>query len=237
MIYVFITGDSSGIGKSLREQSIGSGCNTIGFSRRSRPSAKNYKAIEIDLSNLDELKKFKFPEIKNSDKIILVNNAGQVGPIKPLFDQTEDEIYNLFQINTVAPAILCSKFIKTYFQQEKMIINISSGAANNAIQGWSTYCASKSALDMLSKTLIEDLKFKKDLTTKVYSVSPGVIDTNMQKEIRSAKEENFSNLLNFQDLKSNGELVNPDLTASFVLKIILESDTFPEPFINLRDYY
>jgi benzil reductase ((S)-benzoin forming) len=238
MTYFFITGDSSGIGLALKNIACSDPTNFVyGISRRERTSEANFEALTLDLSSQESLAQFQFPELNNADKIVLVNNAGQVGPIKPLFDQNADEIANLFQLNTIAPTVLISKFIQQYENRELLIINISSGAANSPIQGWSTYCSSKAGLDMLTRTLIEDLRFKEKENIQVYSVSPGVIDTSMQETIRTSSSENFQLLDQFQSLKNNNELVSPKTTASFIYKIHSQPELFESSFINLREYY
>lgn len=238
MIHIFLTGDSSGIGQSLKEIILNQ-ANTFlyGLSRRADGKSGNYKGIKIDLSSTEQLKNFEFPDIEEADQIVLINNAGQVGPIKPLFEQNEEEIESLFTINTTAPTVLISKFIQAYPDKELIIINISSGAAKSPIQAWSTYCASKSALEMITLTLMEDLQFRNKKNVKVYSVSPGVIDTAMQGVIRSSKPENFSMYSRFKGLKDEEELIDPSITAGLIYKIISEPEYYSDNFINLREYY
>ena len=238
MNYFFLTGDSSGIGLALKQAILKDVNNFVfGLSRRASGNSKNYRSVKIDLSSKDELDRFDFPNLDEAERIVLINNAGQIGPIKPLFEQTSDQIEDVFQVNILAPTILISKLLQTYQDKEILIINISSGAAANPIQAWSTYCASKAALDMLTRTLIEDLEFRKKSNVKVYSVSPGVIDTKMQEEIRSSEEENFSMHSRFSNLKSNNELIAPEVTASLIYKIFSEPSFYDTSFISLRAFY
>lgn len=238
MIYFFITGDSSGIGAALRSIVQEKEDHFVyGISRRARKPANNYTPLSLDLSKIDELSAFQFPDLEDADEIVLVNNAGQIGPIKPLFEQSSSAIESVFQVNTIAPAILISKLIQKYPKHKRTIINISSGAANNPIQAWSTYCASKAALDMLSKTLEADLDFRGIDNVQVYSVSPGVIDTAMQEEIRSSGKSDFEFHQKFEQLKNNGDLIKPEITAELIYRIIEKPSFYTSNSINLRDYY
>ena len=238
MNYFFLTGDSSGIGSALAQIILQDESNILfGLSRRSREEKERFHPLQLDLIDQAQVDKFHFPDIKDADKIILVNNAGMLGPVKPLFEQNNKEIEQVYNLNTIAVAKLIAKFIQKYEDEELLIINISSGAANNAIQGWSTYCSSKSALDMLTSVLIEDLKFRNINNVQVYSVSPGVIDTPMQGAIRNSEKENFALHGQFFDLKTNNELVNPKTASELIYKIFSEPQFFGDRFINLRNHY
>jgi NAD(P)-dependent dehydrogenase (short-subunit alcohol dehydrogenase family) len=59
------------------------------------------------------------------------------------------------------------------------IILVSSLAAVDPIQGWASYCLSKAALNMLSSLLALEYP-----NIRTLSVDPGVMDTNMQAQIR-----------------------------------------------------
>ena len=112
--------------------------------------------------------------------------------------------------------MLCKHFIQTYPTEKKLILNISSGAANKAIASWSTYCATKSALDSLTAVINEE----KHQNLKILSISPGVVDTNMQEEIRNANPKNFPLHQNFVDYYNHNELISPKLAAHKLLKIM-----------------
>ena len=112
--------------------------------------------------------------------------------------------------------------IKQFYDSEKLIINISSGAAKNAIPSWSIYCITKSGLDMLSLSLKEEKHNK----LRVFSVSPGVVDTNMQLEIRNSDKNSFPLHQKFVDYFINNELLSPESVALKICKIIADSANF-----------
>lgn len=60
------------------------------------------------------------------------------------------------------------------------VINISSGAAKHAYEGWSAYCASKAAVAMLTQSL--DLEYR-DAGIRALGLSPGTVATQMQRDI------------------------------------------------------
>ena len=227
----FITGTSKGIGKAITELLLTNNYLVFGFSRNNNIKHHNFTFIKIDLSNLDQVQKLQLPKVK-AEKIILINNAATIGEINPLHLKAENAIINEYNLNIITPTLLCRDFIQTYPTEKKMILNISSGAANKAIASWSTYCTTKSALDSLTAVIDEE----KHQNLKILSISPGVVDTNMQKEIRNSDPKNFPLHQNFVDYYANNELISPKLVALKLLKIIEKRDDFEKILLNLRDF-
>ena len=237
MDYYFITGTSSGIGFALAEQLL-STMNTkvVGFSRRQKITHPNYQHLAIDFANIEDINAFEFPEITSASKIVLINNAGQIGDIKPIGKSDNNAIADLFTVNVTAPAILMNKFIASYSQEktEKIILNVSSGAGKNAIEGWAPYCGSKAAIDLLSLTAFEEQK-RTENPVKIYSIAPGVVDTEMQGAIRNSNEGDFSKHAHFVSLKANNELTSPVEVAEKYIRIIENSNEFKDCIFSLRD--
>jgi benzil reductase ((S)-benzoin forming) len=86
---------------------------------------------------------------EQAGKLILINNAGVLGDIAFTGNQEWIHYQQVLAVNTIAPMILCEAFVKQFQQHaaEKVVFNVSSGAANKDIEGWAAYCASKAALD------------------------------------------------------------------------------------------
>ncbi len=119
-------------------------------------------------------------------------------------------------------------------QVPKSIINISSGAGRHPIESWSTYCASKAALDMFSNVLNNEQEITND-GFKVFSVAPGIIDTKMQDEIRTANFNDFNGVNRFKDLKSNNQLSSPQEIAEQIIYIINNQSKFNNILLDVRD--
>ena len=226
-----ITGTGKGIGKAIAELLLAKDYLVFGYSRSNRIQNPHFTFTKIDLSNLEAIQAIQFPTI-DSENLLLINNAATIGEILPLNLKKETDIINEYNLNIITPTILCSKFISTYTDKKKMIINIGSGAANNAIASWNTYCASKSALDMLTKVILEEKH--KNLT--VFSIHPGVVDTDMQKEIRESDTNFFPSHQKFVDYYANKELFSTNFVALKLLQIIEKKDDFEEIILNLRDF-
>ena len=232
MIQFFITGTSSGIGYQLARQALEQGHKVVGISRRHMINHPNYRHLTYNLSDYNNYKLINFNVNKEAKKLVLVNNAGWLGEVKPAGQISPESIERAYQINLIAPSILSKLFIAQTekLDSEKVIINISSGAANYAVPSWSTYCASKAGINLFTKVLREDYP-----EIHSFAIAPGIVDTDMQGEIRMLDTEDFPDKQRFVDYKDKGELASPAEVAAKLLSIIEQPKTAPDCVFSLRD--
>jgi benzil reductase ((S)-benzoin forming) len=237
MKYYYITGTSRGIGKAIAE-SLLERENTFvfGISRNDSIQHKNYQHITLDLNDLNRVKEFTFGDHTNAEKIVLINNAGILGHVNQVGNLYTEKIINSYTINLISPSILINQFLNQYqyHEAERMIVNTSSGAAQHTIPSWSTYCATKAGLEMFAR-VVEDEQQDFDNPVKVYSIAPGVVDTEMQDEIREVDPENFRELDRFVNLKKEGQLVNPKDVGKKFVDIMEHPENYPKSIMDLRD--
>lgn len=238
MTIVFITGTSRGLGKAIAELLLEDEKNlVVGISRKQNIEHSNYKHIVLDLSDIEIVKKFRFPE-QEFEKCILINNAGTIEPIAHLGHQFSTDITNNFNINLISPSILINTFMRQFSMLGKPlhVINVSSGAGKYPIDGWSAYCASKSGLDMFSLALKEELKLDKKENIHVHSIAPGVVNTEMQGLIRESDSVNFSNVEKFKGYFDENILKSPEEVALKFKEVIDNPDKFTEVIIDVRSF-
>ena len=225
-----ITGTGGGIGKAIAELLLKEDYLVYGYSRTNKINHPNFTFTPIDLSDLSQVNTLVFPTI-NTDNVLLINNAATIGTIVPFDKKQTSDIIQEYNLNLVAPTILCRKFITTYPNDEKLLINIGSGAANSPIPSWSTYCATKAALDMLTQVIATEKHEK----LNIFSVHPGVVDTNMQKTIRETEEHLFPLLSKFTAYHSNNELETTSIAAKKLYYIIQNFSEFTKNILSIRD--
>ena len=185
---VAITGASSGIGRAcaLAFARAGARVALIGRDRARLDSVQSEtgggsRAFQLDLQNLSQIPKT-ISEIRNQmgPVDILVNNAAYA--VAGLVEDCPVEQYKKnFDVNFFAPLSLIQTVIPGMKQKKSgQIINIASGVGKRALPGFSSYCATKFALNGLTESLRLELK---PSGIDVVSVSPGRVSSNFHKNI------------------------------------------------------
>ena len=246
MNYYYITGTSRGIGKSFAGQLLENPLNrVIGMSRQRTIEHPNYDHFFLDLTDANAVADFKFEFHANAKKIYLINNAGALGFIKPIGKLDASTIIKSYTLNLVAPCVLTNSFIDRYdsVDAEKVILNISSGAGKNPIDGWAVYCASKAGIDMFSRVVDAEQKIRATNAQenihkgyKIFSIAPGVVNTTMQDEIRGASLEDFSRLKDFISYKKENKLSEPEFVSQKYIKVLSNVNTIKEVLTSIKDY-
>jgi benzil reductase ((S)-benzoin forming) len=237
MKYYYITGTSRGIGRAIAETLLERENTFVyGISRNDSIQHKNYQHISLDLNDLDRVKEFTFGDHPDAEKILLINNAGILGHVNQVGNLYTEKVINSYTINLISPSILINQFLNQYQEHkaERMIVNTSSGAAQHTIPSWSTYCATKAGLEMFAR-VVEDEQQDFNNPVKVYSIAPGVVDTEMQDEIREVDPENFRELDRFVKLKKDDQLVNPKDVGKKFVDIMEHPENYPKSIMDLRD--
>lgn len=229
MNYYFITGTSSGIGKALVQELLKYPQQQIfGLSRSNSLNDEAFTHTVIDLSNPKDLEIVDFHKFNDARKIVLVNNAGTLGEVRYVGQQSNQNIQDVLQVNFTSTAILMNKFIAAYqdYPCDKMIVNISSGAATSAYDGWSNYCSAKAALNMYTMVIDKEQQERK-FPVKAYAIAPGVVDTLMQDLIREASATQFSQIEKFKNLKTNDQLYQAHDVAKRLVEYLFEPEKIP----------
>jgi benzil reductase ((S)-benzoin forming) len=236
---LILTGHTKGLGFALMRKFLSSEqVQVIGLSRsRLKLNDPSLSEVALDLCDLDTLEAQLpglFPK-GEFDRYVLINNAGWIGEVKPVGKLNPKGIQRLMNLNLIAPMILTDAFVKAYGEAigQKIICNISSGAAQKTLSGWSEYCSSKAGLAMFSQVADEELKSK---GFRVFSIAPGIVDTEMQAEIRKASREDFPTLDRFKEYKNQGMLTTSEEVADKVIHLITQSDLFPEVVQDVRRF-
>lgn len=227
-----ITGGSKGLGAALARQLLEQGaavhCVSRSESEALRQAAPRMKGAytfhACDLAQTDHLDSLIariLHTVDEGDAITLINNAGQLEPMTLIGRAGQEDLQRSLQVNLVAPTLLTNSFIRQTqaLPVQKRVVQISSGAGKKPYPGWGAYCTAKAGLDMLTRCIgVEQLN--QPYPVEAYSVAPGVVDTDMQRDIRAASEEDFPQLSRFVKLHADGELQSPEATAAQLLDLL-----------------
>ncbi len=116
----------------------------------------------------------------------------------------------------------------------RRVLNISSGLGRRAMASQAAYCASKAGMDHFTRCVALEEALKPH-GARVCSLAPGVIDTDMQSQLRGADRTDFPDLDNFVQLKNKGQLSSPDEAASRVLAYLERPDFGMQPVADVRN--
>lgn len=187
----FITGASAGIGKSTAVKFAEVGADLIISARRiekinefADELQKNFNvkvyAVKLDVRNKEEVKSVvaSLPEEwKEID--ILVNNAGLSRGVNKLHEEDYEGIDEMIDTNVKGALNIIREVVPLMVKREKgHIINLGSTAGHEAYSGGGVYCATKHAINAITKSLRLDLLGK---NIKVSSVDPGMVETDFSK--------------------------------------------------------
>ncbi len=233
-----ITGHSKGLGAGMVSCLIEAGYEVLGLSRSGIGSGMaGLSEVALDLGDTAAVSAFatgaEFANfLDGASQAVLINNAGIVEPIAPIGRQDAGKIAQSMAVNVTAALILSDAFVATTEGADRRVAHISSGAGRNAYTGWSVYCATKAAMDMHARAMVEDAV----AGLKAESIAPGVIDTGMQATIRSAPEEDFALLDQFKSMKAEGGLAKAEDTAAKICAHILGNQFGAETITDVRTF-
>lgn len=236
--YYFITGTSKGIGKAMTDEILlRADVNVTGIGRNNSHENAKFTFVPLDLADLQSVSEFEFPSCRGAEKIYLVNNAGALGEVRHTGNLDNAHFEAVINLNLTAAMILTNKFLATFSEKNVplVVLNISSGAGKNAIDGWGAYCASKAGLDIFSRVVAEEAAISGKKHMRIFSVAPGIVDTGMQEQIRTNSRQNFSRIQQFAEYKSTGQLADPRLTAQKLISILDLPEKFPETVFSAKD--
>ena len=168
--------------------------------------------------------------------VTLINNAGAVGRVGGIDHTTAEDAANVLRVDLEAPVLLTQMFLRgtRAWTCARRVLNISSGAGRRAFAGWSAYCAAKAGLDHFTRSAALDEAAHPN-GAKIVSLAPGVIDTEMQAQLRSADPAGFPDQARFIELKASGQLTSPEEAARAVLAYLARPDFGANPVADVRE--
>jgi len=233
---LIITGASQGIGEATARLFAKLGAN-VALIARSKEKIEKIStdinsnggksiAINCDVSKPDEVENAIKVTLKSYRSInILIGNAGVIDPIQNIADMDVSDFDKVIDVN-IKGVWYGIKAVLPHMKNGGTIITIGSGAASNALEGWSHYCTSKAAVHHLNSCL--DLEMRKDLI-RALILSPGTVATEMQKIIKKSGVNPVSEM-NWSDH------ISPDWVAKCLVWMCSnQADDYLGKVVSLRE--
>ena len=193
-----VTGGSRGIGREIVTMLAAEGANVTFFYLENREAAETLQAEcrtsgfevtprQVDVRNAEDCRRAVESVLDWTNRIdILVNNAGLIRDnLLPAF--TEEEISDVLATNVLGVFHITGRVAPVMMRQRAgAIINISSVSGEKGGKGQTNYAASKGAINAFTRALAVELTPRK---IRVNAVAPGLIDTEMSREVRELAGE------------------------------------------------
>lgn len=169
--HVFLAARSEKAIKALEEELVSQGAKATAVPT----DAASSKAVQALISAATET---------TGRLDLLVNNAGLIDPIARIMDSDPDVWGDVIDVNVKGVYYGLRHAMPVMAKQgHGTIVNISSGAANSFLEGWSHYCASKAAVVRLTGIAHKEAAH---LGVRVLGLSPGTVATDMMKQIKAS---------------------------------------------------
>ncbi|MBI9073561.1 MAG: SDR family oxidoreductase [Melioribacteraceae bacterium] len=181
---IVITGVTKGIGNALTKRFIKLGYTVIGCGRSEEninglnsdfPSPHSFTTLNITCA--EEVKTWaELILSKYGTPDLLINNATIINRKAPLWEISDKEFSDIVDINIKGTANTIRYFVPEMVKKNKgIIVNLSSGWGRSTSPGVSPYCATKYAVEGLTKALAQELPNN----MAAIPFSPGMVNTDM----------------------------------------------------------
>lgn len=164
---------------------------------------------------------------------LLVNNAGTMGPLGPIWEAEPGEWWHSIEVNLRGP-YLCSRALLPGMIERRRgrIINVSTSAATVAVAHLGAYVIAKTGLIRFTENLAAELL---NSGVSVFAISPGTVRTAMSEHVLKS-EAGKKWLPWFRKLFDRGRDVPPERAAQLVVQLASgRADALTGRFIDVSD--
>jgi benzil reductase ((S)-benzoin forming) len=243
-----LTGASRGLGLAMARQLLQPGHHLLCLSRKPHAElAEQAMAVPIELEQWAQdlslageaavrleswLTRLQRRPLQSAT---LINNAAMIPHIGPLDELPINELTQALRVGLEAPIQLSAAFLRGTrdWGLSRRILNISSGLGRRPMASQAAYCTVKAGLDQFSRCIALEEVLRPN-GAKICALAPGVIDTDMQLQLRSAAADAFPDRGRFERLKSEHLLSSAEDAAQRILAYLQRPDFGDQPIADIR---
>lgn len=231
---IVITGASSGLGAGMATWFLDQGAR-LGLCARHKPktSGDHVVSTAADVRDIDGLREFAREVSAALGPIDLwINNAAVLDPIAPQRGLTSSDLMAHLEINVGGVLNGTKAFIEQLEADghRGALVNITSGLAKRGRGGVSAYSVAKAGVDRLTEiSAIEE----GDLLTMALAVSPGVIETPMQQELRRQSADVLPDVEMFREMREAGTMNSPSWVARHIAEWVFGGEVPEQAIVRI----
>ncbi len=231
---VLITGAGRGIGRATALAFAAQGAHVVLAARTKKEINQVRDAIKqqgaesasivADVSKSKDVRHLVSVTLQKFGSVdVVVNNAGVLEPIGPIWDVKPKAWRDSLAINLEGYYLVAREAVLAMMRGSGgAIINVSSGAARNPRYGWSAYCTAKAAIDQLTRCMAVELH---GYNIRVNAIYPGITETQMQQTIRTTHDKQMAGGAEFfRQRHERGENYPPELPARLIVWLAQQHD-------------
>jgi NAD(P)-dependent dehydrogenase (short-subunit alcohol dehydrogenase family) len=202
-LVVALTGCTRGLGRALTRYFVDEGAMVAGCGR-------NQREIERMRREFGGLHDFASVDVSDDDAVaiwakrvadrlgaphLLLNNAALIARNAPIWEVPREEADAVVRVNVNGTLNILRHFVPAMIASTAadsarpgVIVNFSSGWGRSTSPDVGIYCASKWAIEGLTKSLAQDLASSR---VRVFALNPGIIDTGMLQDCFGESAGNY----------------------------------------------
>jgi len=220
---VFISGGSSGIGAAMARLVPYADARVINISRRALQGCAHHEADLANPATWRGVAELFARELKgfSGERVVFVHAAGTLTPIGFAGEVSPEAYERAVLLDSASLQVLGDAFLRAARETRAAchIVMLSSGAAFNVYEGWSAYCAGKAAMDQWVRTVGAE-QARRGGRCRLLAVSPGIVETAMQREIRASSSCDFPSRERFVEIHEKGRSREPEEAAREIWSLL-----------------
>jgi NAD(P)-dependent dehydrogenase (short-subunit alcohol dehydrogenase family) len=179
---ILVTGAGKGIGRATARLLARRGGQVVAFGRavedlESLAAEIGSRSVRVDLADLEATR----AAVREAGAVDLLVNCAGTTALDPFVELTLETFEHILAVNTKAPFVIAQEYVRARLAAgvPGAIVNVSSDAAFLGVPDHAAYCASKAALDALTRVMANELGSK---GIRVNSVNPNITLTGMARK-------------------------------------------------------